>query len=236
MKKVISIFFIFLLTLVCFTACDDDPADDVKTGKVTFFNESSYKVIVHRDAFSGPVILELNPGQSKTMDVRVSDNYGVGTTFSIEYLRAITDGTDKFAGEVLASMIDPNVQITRIIEENKPITIQIPQPKNLEARSAFITILNSSSLPCELRYLGQTFKQTGNDNIPIPPIGGIGIYKIDGIPPAGLSIQNYQIVSTFDSTTIDTFTAQNGFIYNFIYDGSAVKPNELNPIMPIIIK
>jgi len=193
----------------------------VKTGRVTFFNESSYKVVVHQDAFSGPVLLELTAGQTKNVDVRTSDNYGVGSTFSIEYLYRINDGFDTDSGEVIASGIDPNVQINFVIEENKSYTKQIPQPQNLEFRSAFIKILNSGNLQFEFRYLGTVYKQTGNGNIPVAP-GKTGVYKLEGIPAGGKLYQNYQVTSTFASTTIPDFTAENGYIYSFTYNGSSV--------------
>jgi len=130
MKKSVSLFLLAALWIF-FISCDD-PSDNnvvVKTGKVTFFNESSYRVIVHRDAFSGPVLLELTAAESKRLDIRTSDNYGVGTTFSIEYLYRITDAFDADSGDVTASGIDPNVQINRVIEADKSYTIQTPAGK-----------------------------------------------------------------------------------------------------------
>ncbi|MDR2716573.1 MAG: hypothetical protein LBB89_00710 [Treponema sp.] len=236
MKKII--YFVLIISLM-FAACSDtDNSTDgnnsnngnnnsvVKTGKVTFFNESSYKIVVHQDAFSGPVLLELSAGESKRADVRISDNYGIGSTFSIEYLYRINDAFDTESGEVITSGIDPNVQINFVVEENKSYTKQIPQPANLEFRNAFIKILNSSSLQCELKHLGTVFKQTGNGNLSVAP-GKTGVYKLPlgtegGIPAEGRLYQNYQAVSTFESTTIPDFTAKNGFIYSFTYNGSSV--------------
>jgi hypothetical protein len=221
---------LWLIISLIIAAC---PADDgnsnnndgnnviVKTGKVTFFNESSYKVVVHQDAFSGPVLLELTAGQSKWVDVRTSDNYGVGSTFSIEYLYKINDAFDSDSGEVITSGIDPNMQINFVVEEDKSYTKQIPQPQNLEFRSAFIKILNSSSLQFELRYLGTVYKQTGNNNIPVAP-GKTGVYKLEGIPAGGKLYQNYEAASTFASATVPDFTAVNGTIYSFTYNGTSV--------------
>jgi hypothetical protein len=230
-----NIFYLFLpLLFFFFAACLDNTAGGsdpiipaVKTGKVTFFNESSYKVVVHQDSFSGPVLLEMPNGDpGKTILVRTSDNYGIGSTFSIEYLYRINDAFDTESGDVIASGIDPNVQINFVIEENKSYTKQIPQPQNLEFRNAFINILNSSSLQFELKYLGTVFKQTGNGNIPVAP-GKTGVYKLPlgtegGIPAEGKLYQNYQIASTFENTIIPDFTAKNGFIYSFTYNGSSV--------------
>ena len=234
-----NICYIMLLTIIglIITACPAEPANGnnnntgnngdngttvvVKTGRVTFFNESSYKVVVHQDAFSGPVLLELSGGETKRVDVRTSDNYGVGSTFSIEYLYRINDGFDTESGEVIASGIDPNVQINFVVEEDKSYTKQIPQPENLEFRSAFIKILNTSTLQCELKYLGTVFKQTGNGNISVAP-GKTGVYKLDGIPTGGKLYQNYEVASTFANTAIPDFTAENGTIYSFTYNGTTV--------------
>ena len=226
--------FIVILGILA-ASCDgfagNPGGDAVKTGKVTFFNESSYRVIVHRDVFSGPVLLELNGGAPpKTIDVRVSDNYGVGTTFSIEYLYRIENAHDTDSGEIFASGIDPNVQINRVIEENKSITIQIPQPKNLEMRSAFIKILNSHNLPFILRYVGMELKQTGNGNLSVST-GKTGIYKLDNIPSEGKLYQNYEVVANFNSTTIPDFTANNGWTECFTYNGSSVERTHREPFI-----
>jgi hypothetical protein len=233
MKK--FVYFVFSLLIgLSFTACPQDGDDTkgkepplvIKTGKVTFFNESSYKIVIHQDAFSGPVLLELSAGGSKRIDVRVSDNHGIGSTFSIEYLYRINDAFDTESGEVIASGIDPNVQINFVIEENKSYTKQIPQPAKLEFRNAFIKILNSSSLQCEFRHLGTVFKQTGNGNVPVAP-GKTGVYKLPlgtegGIPDSGRLYQNYEVAANFVSTAIPAFTAMNGYIYSFTYNGSSV--------------
>jgi len=235
MKKNL-VYFLFLFICLFIFSCTDDNSGNggnqnggnitVKTGKITFFNESSYSVIIHQDAFSGPVLLELSAGQTKNVEVRTSDNYGVGSVFSIEYLYRINDGFDTESGEVIASGIDPNVQINRVIEENKSYTIQIPQPKNLVFQSAFVKILNSASLQFEFRYLGNVFKQTGNGNIPVAP-GKTGVYKLEGIPSGGRLIKDHQVVTTFESTAIPEWNAMNGYIYSFTYNGSSVVQSSL---------
>jgi hypothetical protein len=223
-----NLFFFAIVFPVIFSACGEKESGNdnsglvIKTGRVTFVNESGYGVVVHAEYFSGPVLLEMSAGDfEKTINVRTSDNYGIGSTFSIEYLHQITEGINAESGEVIASGIDPNVQINRVIEENKSYTIQIPQPANLEPRSAFITILNNFNLPFELMYLSTAFKQTGNGNLSVAPYK-TGVYKLEGIPSEGKLYQNYQVVSTFASVTISDFTAKNGGIYDFDYDGTSV--------------
>ena len=134
-KNIMCKFFPFLLAVLIFSACPDDDGNNIviKTGKVTFFNESSYSVIVHQDYFNGPVLLELTAGQTKNVDVRISGNHGAGSTFSIEYLYRINDGFDTESGEVIASGIDPNVQINFVVEEDKSYTKQIPSRRILNS-------------------------------------------------------------------------------------------------------
>jgi hypothetical protein len=123
-------------------------------------------------------------------------------------------------------MIDPNEQIKHVIEANKaPLTIQIPQPGKLEPRSAFLEILNLYTIPFELRYLSNAFQQEGNGKFHVA-FGEMGIYKLNDIPAEGKLFQGHQVVATFESTPIPDFTAKNGMIYSFDYDGTSVKPNE----------
>ncbi|MDR1955634.1 MAG: hypothetical protein LBQ30_02125 [Treponema sp.] len=217
-----------LLAVLWLAACPVDTGDTpetpgptpAKTGRITFFNESSYFGIVHQDAFSGPVLLELSAGQLKRVDVRVSDNYGVGSTFPVEYKYRVVEGTDLASGEVWANGIDPNVQLNLVIEENKSYTLQIPQPSNLEFPMAFARILNTSGMQFELHYLGTAFKQAGNGNLPVPP-GKTGVYQFSSTAEGKL-ISGYTVHSTFEALTIPDFTAKHSYIYNFTYSGTTV--------------
>jgi hypothetical protein len=236
MKK--RIYAVFLSSLLIYiAACPNDTPSDgsssnnnnsgnngdssaLKTGKVTFFNESSYSVIVHQAAFSGPVLLELSPGRSKQVDVRASDNYGVGSTFPIEYRYRVVDGTDLASGDVWTNGIDPNVQLNIVIEENKSYTLQIPQPRNLEFPRAFVKILNVSAMQFELRYKGTAFKQAGNGNLPVP-MGKTGVYEFSSTAE-GKAVSGYTVHSSFEVTAVPDFTAKNSYIYNFTYNGTTV--------------
>jgi hypothetical protein len=200
---------------------DNGTAAAEKTSKVTFFNESSYAVTVHLDAFSGPVLIEsLGAGQSKKVDVRTSENYGVGSTFCIEYSYKVVDGTDLASGEVWARGIDPNVQINFVVEENKSYTKQIPQPSGLEFQAAFVKILNVADMQFELHRLGTAYKQTGNGNLPVPP-GKTGVYEIPSTA-AGKTLSGYTVHSTFASVPVPEFTAKNSYIYTFTYSSTVV--------------
>jgi hypothetical protein len=220
------------LSVSCSTATQDTgdgngdgDGDGAKTGKITFFNESSYSVTVHQDAFSGPVLLELSAGQSKKVDVRVSDNYGVGSTFPIEYRYKVVDGTDLASGEVWANGIDPNVQLNLVVEENKSYTLQIPQPQDLEFPQAFVKILNATNMQFELHYLGTAFKQTGNGNLPVP-VGKTGVYEFSSTAE-GKPVTGYTVHNTLQSVPVPDFIAKNSYVYSFTYSGSMVsKTNE----------
>jgi hypothetical protein len=231
-KHILKIVFPFVVLFSCLAVSCENPADSkaddnqegqdvLKTGKVTFFNESSYNIKIHRDSFSGPVLLELSAGASKKIDVRISDTHGFGTTFSIEYLYRINDAFDTDSGDIFASGLDFNVQINFVIEENKSYTKQIPQPTNLEFRSAFIKMLNAHNLPAEVRDVGRILQQAGNGIYPIAS-GKTGVYRLSNIPEGGELLQNYLVVSTFSEVPIPDFTVKNGFIYSFTYNGSSV--------------
>jgi hypothetical protein len=219
----------FLMVIALLLGCPADPVDDpgngslpeVKIGRVTFFNESSYTVTVHLDAFSGPVLIQtLGAGQLKSIDVRTSDNYGVGSTFCIEYFYKVVDGTDLASGEVWAGGIDPNIQMNFVVEENKSYTKQIPQPTELEFSMAFVKILNASDMQFELHRYGTAYKQTGNENLPVPP-GKTGVYKVSSTA-TGAVHDNYSVHTALNSVNMPEFTAKNSYIYSFIYNGSSV--------------
>jgi hypothetical protein len=223
--------FAFLIATAFLPGCPVDSSDDgsddkpeVKTGKVAFFNESSYTATVHLDAFSGPVLIEtLNAGQSKRIDVRTSDNYGVGSTFCIEYSYKVIDNLNLPGGEVWAKGIDPNIQINFVVEENKSYTAQIPQPAELEFSTAFIWITNTSTMQFELRKQGTVYKQAGNGNLPVPP-GKIGVYAIPSTA-AGTVFSGYSAHTVFNSVDMADFTAKNSYVYYFTYNGSNITHN-----------
>ena len=207
-------------------ACEnfnDNETEAIKTGRVTFVNESSYRLKIRRDSFSGPVVAEFFPGEfSQTVDMRVSDTNGYGSTFSVEYLYRINTAHDfePDSGDILASGFDHNVQINRVIEEGKSYTIQIPQPKNLEFRTAFIKLLNTHSLPFQLQDHGRVLRQAGNNIIPVAP-GKTGIYSLT--PAGGEQVYSgYRVTVNMDSTIIPDFTVKNGVVYSFTFNGSSV--------------
>jgi len=228
-KYIIKTSFLILFPAYLIASCGNKTNDDAeqpigaKTVNVTFFNESSYIVKVHRDSFDGPVLKELpKDSPPQIIPVRVSDN-NVGTIFSFEYVWIIEviDGLNAEINEVPVSGIDPDLQILCMIEEDKPLTIQIPNPnpKNLEIRSAYMTILNTHNLPCVLEYSGSLQSQIDNNNVPIAP-GKTGIYKNRySLPVEGELCQGYRV----DSVPVPEFIMKNGVIYNFKYDGSNVE-------------
>jgi len=213
-----------LIVLVCaqLSCGGGDAGETVKTARVTFFNGSSYRVKVHRDAFSGPVEAELNAGQSKTANVSISYDTDFGTTYFFEYLYRIDNAFDAGSGEVFASMQDSAVQINFIIEEGRSYTKQIPQPANLKPRSSFLEVLNVHTSLCEVWRSGRSIlKQAGNGKVPIDP-GKTGVYKLDGIPAAGVLYRGYTVFSNSTEKPIPDFMVQNGCIYRFTYNGSSV--------------
>jgi hypothetical protein len=228
MKKNIlqtGVLFIFIACLIFSCDCDEEQPIDDKTVNVTFLNESSYNIIIHRDSFDGFVLLEL-PASSKaqTIPVRISDN-NVGTTFSIEYIWVIPiREEDNTIREVPVSGIDPNLQLPYLLKAGKsPPPVQIPNPENLEVRSAYMIFLNTYNLPCQLHHLGMLLPQADNNHYYISP-GKTGIYKNRyPLPPEGELYQGYSVDTASKSVLVPDFIMKNGFIYKFMYDGTKVE-------------
>jgi len=194
-----------------------DLYSDSNLGTVTFFNESSYSVSVYQTSFSGPVLIDkLATGNTYSATVSPSDNYGVGSVFSIRYWYLVEH-------DVWTGGIDPDAQITQNIEAGKSYVIQIPQPSKLELTEAFFKILNTSGMPIEFNRLGVHYRQAGNGELSVPS-GQSGIYKINS-SELGVEIKDHTIFQVIDQYyNVPEFTAKNGYIYNFEFNGSSVIP------------
>jgi len=215
-----------LLALLALSCGKHDFDNYVYPSSVTFFNNSSYYVSIHSTSFSGPVLTDkLASGMSYSTTLNPSDNYGSGSVFSMEYWYLVANYGECSCGDVWASGIDPNVQISQNIEAGKSYVIQIPQPKNLELNEAFSKILNTSGESFELNYLGNSFGQAGNGEYYVPS-GKVGVYKMDEV-----EIEGYTITQVFKQYPFPEFTANPGYIYNFEFDGNSVKIKEKQPII-----
>jgi len=205
-----------LLALLALS-CGKHASDDFTYSSVTFVNNSSFSISIHSTSFSGPVLVDKLPsGMRFSTTISPSDNYGAGSVFSIEYWYRVVSSTESSCGDVWTGGIDPNMQITQNIEAGGNYTIPIPQPKSLELKEAFIKILNSSDKPFELNYGSITFRQAGNGELSVPN-GKVGIYQVNG------EINGYTITQVFKQYQFPNFTAENGFIYNFVFDGISVR-------------
>jgi len=228
MKKAMSLFLLFIFSLY---SCDNNivnnQENEYQTVTVTFFNTSSYNVIVRRDSFYGPIITEVdNISREKRIPVRVVENNV--TVFSFEYI--ITPVNDDFqneTGNINVSCYDPDIQFPVELKPNNPITIQIPQPANLVCKSAFVKIINTHNLSVRLRYSTNSINQA-NNSLLIEP-NKQGLYRFNNIPDIGEHCQYYNISTTFDAVYFSDFIAQNGeyitknaYIYYFTYNGTSI--------------
>jgi len=232
LRKLYVLFFIFLYLCISIS-CENNNTEqdeDIKTVKVTFLNESSYYAKVHRDSFYGPIIAEVNTiNRESVAFLRPSENDGVGTVFSIEFIIfPVNDDIKNEKNEIFVSCYDLNVQIEKIIKLDEPCVIQIPQPVDLVCKSAFIKIINTHNLPIELRYVGRFIEQADKKTITIAPYKQ-GIYKFDGIPDEGENCQYYNIACAFDSVYFSDFESQNGInitknanIYHYTFNGTSI--------------
>jgi hypothetical protein len=204
MRRAIAVSFFALLGIFCGKHVFDDPS-----WNVTFYNESSYSVSVYHNSFSGVTLVDmLASGDSYSAVVNSSDNYGSGSVFSVKYWFWIGEN-------VWTSGIDPNGQIQHNIEAGRNYDIQIPNVSNIEWTESFVKIQNASNMPLEFKYLSNHYQQAGSGETVVPS-GKIGIYKVSG------EIKGHEIEQVFEQYPFPDFTAENGRIYNFIFDGKSV--------------
>jgi hypothetical protein len=205
------------LFAMLFLSCGNHGLDSLGGGQVTFYNESSYSVVIHHASFSGIILGDtLASGSSFSTTVSPSDNYGTGSVFSIEYWFMISEN-------VWIGSIDPNAQIIRNIEVGKSYEIHIPQPVNFHLSEAFIKIINTSSMPIEFHYLSKYYKQAGSGETAIPS-RGTGFYKVDFLDDTEIEFKYHSIAQIFEEYPFPEFTAKKGYIYIFEFDGNTVEP------------
>lgn len=236
MKKIIFAILLLCLLFGCTESSSDSDSSDfedkptVQYGTVLFFNESSYAVSIHADAFSGAVVAELAAGESKSVSVRASNNYGIGSVFAIGFRTKVIDGFNLACGEIHAYGIDPNMQLAVNVEAGKKHTLQIPQPSELVYETAFITILNASSNSFELTKNSMSYKQAGNGILPVG-VGEIGVYEIPA-SAKGIAFEDFKLKSVFKDYDIPSFEAVYSHVYSFSFDGSSVmKTGERNLVI-----
>jgi len=212
-----------LLATLFFVSCSDEkPPDDNYLAEVNFFNESSYSVSVNQASFSGSILIDmLASGENQTVKIPPSDNYGIGSMFSIVYHWPMEAKLGPEFADNYISAIDPNMQISQNIEAGESYSISIPNPGQLEFTEKFLKISNASDNSFQLGYLSRVFIQVGNGEISVPK-GKTGVYKIDGDLEHAIT-QKINIVQGFESCPIPEFTAEKGRIYDFEFDGKEVK-------------
>ena len=237
MRKLIYIVPFLLLLLGCNDASPDSESSDLgevtanQYGTVLFFNESSYAISIHANAFSGSVVAELESGESKSVSVRASNNYGIGSVFATGFRTKVIDNINLSCGEIYAYGIDPNMQFSLNVEAGKKYTLQIPQPSELVYETAFIQIHNMSSNSFELTKNSMSYKQAGNSALPVVGVDEIGVYEIPA-SAKGTAFEGYKLKSVFKDYDIPSFEAVYSHVYSFSFDGSSVvKTGERNLVI-----
>ena len=235
-----GVFPLFMVVALLLVSCEKNSVENneeveiARTGRVHFFNESSYRVNVRLGSFVGVKLTEIPSGGSRTVDVRISDDHGLGTTFAMEFLfqvNGLLEIFDPAAGDIFIGGEDHAIQPNIIIVEGETHNVQIPQPQNLTARGAILAISNEHNLPADFRSLGGALRQT-NNNIPIQP-GATGVFRIEQIPASGLNLQVHSIWQGANSIPFPAETTfLNGFIYRYYFNGTEVR--QLRPPQTIV--
>jgi len=193
---------------------------------VTFCNDSSYLITIHKDHFDGTILAEkLIPAECFSTEVSPSNNNGAGTVFSVEYWHVIEN-------DIWVGGVDPYRQITENIEAGVSSTISIPQPKSLNLKESFIKIVNVSDMDLELNCLNSTFYQV-NKTLSVSSSKS-GLYSINNLKNTVCfddgEVKNLT-VKQGKSFLLPEFTMTNGYIYNFKFDGYEVIQKEPESIM-----
>jgi len=219
MLPLVALLYVSFLSFGCSASVEiDDQGPNVVTqepnevddwAKVRFYNESSYSVSVYLQSFNGSELIDRLPGgQSKQIDVRASDDIGIGTMFSIVYWVEV-DG-------ISIKSIDPNMQTAINIKAGENYTYQIQNPKGLELRESFLRLLNTSTNSIQLQRFGMAFVQEGNKGVPVQ-VGETGVYKIQD------KVSDYMVVQIFESYPMPSFDVENGMVYEYEFNGNQVR-------------
>jgi len=215
----------FLLLISCGNHSSEETDPTLAT--VIFCNDSSYEVKIHQTNFSGIILAELKPAHCLSTNVSPSNNSGIGTVFSIEYWHLLESG-------IWVGGIDPERQITQNLEAGGSYIISIPQPSNLDVHESFIKIFNASVINLELNCLSMALRPINKELF--VPSGGSGLYNVNDIKNSSCFSDDGEIknlaVKKQDSTFLfDPFTIDNGYIYNFEFDGKEVIQTEKEKII-----
>jgi hypothetical protein len=196
--------------------------------RVTFYNESSYSVTIYQDHFDGYILAEkLASGMSHTAKLSPSNNYGIGSTFSIEYWFMVANKTEISGGEDIwassGAEIDNQIPGNNL-EAGKSYTITIPQPANWRTSESFIRIVNKSENSIEFNHLGTFYRLDGSlENAVLR--GKVGVYKVRKVDQSEnyVEISGRTITQVSKSYPLPDFTAVDGHLYTFEFDGKEVK-------------
>lgn len=207
-----------------------DDKNQQNYAEIAFVNDTQFYVDVHRDFFSGPVILSLSPGKSGTVEVPPSDNYGFGSTFSITYDFNIADENDAYSGKVFAvSNYVPDAQISFYVEKGETYTKQIPIPEGISFNAAYIRIKNNTESHFELSQFSRSFKQAGNNEISVPA-GKTGIYCFTENDIPNLSFNDMRLQSVFREFSIPDFQMQKGWVYDLFFTETDIQPKVIQDV------
>ncbi|GBU24579.1 hypothetical protein R83H12_01213 [Fibrobacteria bacterium R8-3-H12] len=217
----------FAVTFLLLVSCGNHVFDTQipEFASVTFCNDSSYRVTIHQTNFSGIVLAELIPAECLSANVSPSNNYGIGSVFSVEYWHLIEN-------DVWVGGKDPNRQITQNLEDGKRYFISIPQPKNLDLQESFIKIVNASSMDLELTCLSLALYPV-NGELSVPSLKS-GLYSGNNIKTSAcFSDDKIKGLTVKQGKTypFPEFAAVNGYIHNFRFDGNEVIQTEEEKII-----
>jgi len=210
----------FTVALLLLASCGNHIFEEANSTQaaVTFCNDSSYSIVIHQTNFDGPILSELIPAHCFSTNINPSNNYGIGSVFSIEYWHLLEN-------DVWVGGKDPDRQITQNLEAGKSYFISIPQPKSLELYESFIRIANTSDMDLDLNCLGMVFYPV-NGELPVPS-NKSGLYRGNNLKNSACfsngEVKDLTVRQGLQTTyPFPGFAMVNGYIHNFEFDGNEV--------------
>ena len=236
MKKLFScVLCIFLLCVVACKFGSDKKEPEPSLVRVTFYNDSSYKVVLYKNVNPSPYdtsiapLVELSSNEGKTLAMLPSTEKSFGDTFYIRYFARLPGS--EYAEKPVYVMARPRMHNIRfVVEEDVTKTIQQPEKDALVFLQGIVKVENTGTRPIDVLKSTVYPENLGkvSQGVSLAP-GEIGFYEIEfsdihtllNEPTVEEQISDlkFKCIENSKTVLVPEFTLQQGFVYSFKWDG-----------------